>query len=86
MPPSKAGDKAEWSVAAKGLFTATLAGAKAGEEAFPEMELDELEINWAAIPKFLPTGEVLADTEDPDAVPFTTKALYKRARTPKLEE
>jgi hypothetical protein len=82
----KSGDKAEWRVAATALFEATLAGALAGEQAFPQMELDELVCDWTAVPRFRPNGETLADTEDPDASGFKTHAVFKRNRTPKLKE
>jgi hypothetical protein len=78
------GDKADWEVASKALFKGTLAGAKAGEEAFPEMELDTLNVKWAAVPVFTKDGEVLADTKEPGTVPFTTDATYVRNRQPKL--
>jgi len=82
----KPSDKAPWKQAAQGLFEATLAGALAGETAFPQMELDELVVDWAARPKFLEDGTVLADTDEPKVQPFTTHAVYKRNRTPKLKE
>jgi hypothetical protein len=80
----KAGDKLAWDRAAAALFKATLAGAKAGEEAFPEMELDELVVHWAAVPVFSSAGEVQADTKEPGTTPFVTDATFKRQRTPKL--
>lgn len=80
-------DKAPWDQAAEQLFRATLAGAKAGEEAYPEMELEELTIDWAAVPVFDRNGKVvqaLADTKEPGTTPFTTKARYVRRRDPNL--
>lgn len=78
------GDKAPWQQAAEGLFRATLAGAKSGEEAFPEMELEELEVDWAAVPVFDKQGRPFADSKEPGATPFTTKARFVRRRDPKL--
>jgi hypothetical protein len=76
-------DKLEWEKATTALFQATLAGAKAGEAAFPEMELDTLNVKWAAVPVFK-DGKALADTKEPGTVPFTTDATYVRNRQPKL--
>jgi hypothetical protein len=77
-------DKLEWEKATTALFHATLAGAKAGEAAFPEMELDTLNVKWAAVPVFTKDGEVLADTKEPGTTPFTLDATYARNRQPKL--
>lgn len=76
MPPVT--DKARWLQATEGLFRATLAGAKAGEQAFPEMELDTLTVKWAAVPVFDSQGNVFADSKEPGATPFTTEATFKR--------
>jgi hypothetical protein len=71
-------DKARWQQAAQQLFAATLAGAKAGEDAFPEMELDTVNVKWAAVPVFDQQGNAFADTKEPGTTPFITEATYKR--------
>jgi hypothetical protein len=82
--PPPVSDKTSWEKAAQGLFEATLRGARAGEQSYPEMELDTLEVSWAAVPVFQADGRVLADSKEPGATPFTTRAIFKRKREPTL--
>lgn len=81
-----ASDKTAWSKAAAGIFRGTLAGALEGEEAFPAMELEELTVRWSWVPKFLEDGTVLADTQEAKTEACATEAVYKRKRTPTLDE
>lgn len=71
-------DKARWEQANQVLYQGALSGAKSGEDAFPEMELDTLVVKWASVPVFDKAGNAYADTKEPGTTPFISEATYKR--------
>ena len=78
-----ASDKAPWDLANEALYAGALRGAlKAAADT--EMELVELELQWAAVPVF-DNGKPIADSKEPGTTPFRSRALY-RVREPRLED